>query len=431
MNILVVSNFYPPHTIGGYELGCRDVVEALERRGHRVGVLTSVHGLGHAASDGDVHRWLSVDLTARPRSSLAYGLSLLAAEVRSGRALRRLVGESRPDVVYLWNLRYLPLSIARLAQRLGLAVCYFVSDDWLANWETVDRWEQWTAHLPGNPVKRALKCLLRRTGVLVRPAGRAEALDLRHVQFASGHLRQACLEAGKAVEPSTVVHWGVDTRRFAYRDEDRRDAFARGPRLLYAGQVVASKGVDTAIDACRLLVHAHGLAGVELTVAGGSIRPDYVEHLRASVRDAGLADRVRFAGRVARERMPALYRAHDVLVFPSVWAEPFSLTVLEAMASGLAVVGTVTGGSGEILRHGVNALVFPPEDSATCARHVQALVDGPDEYERIRREGRRTVERGFDLERMVDAIERDLRNAADGVARRTSPGTPAPQGDSA
>jgi glycogen synthase len=431
MNIVVVSNFYPPHTIGGYELGCRDVVEALERRGHRVRVLTSVHGLGRASSDGNVHRRLSIDLSAQPRSSLAYGLSLLAAEVRSGRALLRLVEQSRPDVVYLWNLRYLPLSIARLAQRLGLAVCYFVSDDWLARWATVDRWEQWTAQRSRHPLKRALKGLVRHAGVLLRPAGRAEALDLRHVQFASGHLKQACLESGQAVEGATVVHWGVDTRRFAYRDEDRRDAFARGPRLLYAGQVVPSKGVDTAIDACRRLVHAHGLAGVELTVAGGSVRPDYVERLQASVRDAGLAGRVRFTGRLAREQMSALYRAHDVLVFPSVWAEPFSLTVLEAMASGLAVVGTATGGSGEILRHGVNALVFPPEDGAACARHVQALVDAPDVYERIRREGRRTVERGFDLERMVDAIERDLRDAAGGVARQAPPGSPAPQGDSA
>ena len=41
MKILVVSNFYPPHHIGGYELGCRDVVEKLRARGHTLRVLTS------------------------------------------------------------------------------------------------------------------------------------------------------------------------------------------------------------------------------------------------------------------------------------------------------------------------------------------------------------------------------------------------------
>ena len=46
MRILVVSNLYPPHIIGGYELGCRDIVEALKRRGHELLVLTSDYGIG-------------------------------------------------------------------------------------------------------------------------------------------------------------------------------------------------------------------------------------------------------------------------------------------------------------------------------------------------------------------------------------------------
>lgn len=414
MNIVVLSNFYPPHGVGGYELGCRDVVEALRRRGHRVRVLTSTHGVERASSEDDVHRWLSIDLAGTPSASVPFALSLVAAEVRGGLALKRLVTAARPDVVYAWNMRYLPLSIARLAQRLGLPACYFVSDDWLAHWETVDRWEQWTANLPSDPVKRGLKRLLQRAVERAWPAGRGRALDLRHVQFASRYLERACLDAGKVVERATVVHWGVDTRRFVYRD----DALMPGPRLLYAGQVVPSKGVHTAIEACRLLVHTRGMGGLRLTIAGGSVRPHYRGHLQTMVREAGLVDRVRFTGPLARERMPALYREHDILAFPSVWAEPFSITVLEAMSCGLAVVGTVTGGSGEILQHGVNALVFPAEDAATCALHIRALVDRPDLYAQIRREARRTIERAFDLPRMVDAIERDLQGAVDaGVAR--------------
>jgi len=411
MNILVVSNFYPPHAVGGYELGCRDVVEALRRRGHRVRVLTSVHGLDRASSDGTVHRLLSIDLTGYPRSSLSFALSLLVAEVRGGRALRRLVGEARPDVVYLWNLRYLPLSMARHAQRLGLPVCYFVSDDWLSRWETVDRWEQWTAHLPRHPVKRGIKRLLRGAVERARPAGRSHALALKHVQFASRYLQQACLAYGKPVEQANVIHWGVDTRRFS--GGDGCSVPARGPRLLYAGQVVASKGVHTAIEACRLLVQAHGMAGVRLTVAGGSVHTGYWERLQTMVDEARLREHVRFTGPLPRDEMPAVYREHDILVFPSIWAEPFSIVVLEAMASGLVVVGTVTGGSGEILRHGVTALVFPPEDAAACAHHIGALVDRADLYETIRREGRRTVERDFDLDRMVDAVEHDLQRVVE------------------
>jgi glycosyltransferase involved in cell wall biosynthesis len=411
VNILVVSNFYPPYHIGGYELGCRDVVTELERRGHRVRVLTGVHGVSRASSVGAVHRWLPMEL-AGPSSSTRFTVSLLAAEARGARALRRLVGESRPDVVYAWNMRYLPLSIVRRAGRLGLPVCYFVSDDWLATWPITDRWEQWTSHLPSDPARRWIKRLLRRAVERAWPAGRGSPLDLRYVQFASRYLKQACLESGGAVDRATVVHWGVDVRRFPYREEDR--PLAPGPRLLYAGQVVPSKGVHTAVEATRLLVGERGTRGVRLTITGGSVRPDYLEQLRTVVREAGLSDRVRFTGAVAREEMPALYREHDILIFPSAWAEPFSITLLEAMASGLAVIGTATGGSGEILQHGINALVFSPEESATCAGHVLELVRRPDLHERVRLAARRTIEHDFELGRMVDAVERDLQRAAAG-----------------
>jgi glycosyltransferase involved in cell wall biosynthesis len=412
VNLLVVSNFYPPHHVGGYELGCHDVVQALAGRGHRVSVLTSTHGVARSTSEDGVHRRLSVDLAAAPRSAPAYVASLVAAEARGRRAFLRVVAETRPDLVYVWNLRYLPLSIARLAGRLGLPVCYFVSDDWLARWETTDRWEQWAGGTPRRRAARVLKRGLRRAVEVLWPAGRGEALDLRHAQFASHYLRQACLEAGQPVADASVVHWGVDVRRFARREDDPGRTPGRRPRLLYAGQLVPHKGPHTAIEACRLLVHEHALAGVELTIAGGSVHPDYRRRLQASVGEAGLDGRVRFTGALDRAAMPALYRDHDVLIFPSVWAEPFSLTLLEAMASGLAVVGTITGGTGELVRHDVNALVFAPEDAAACARHVRTLVERPEVRARLSRQARRTVETDFELERMVDAIERRLRSAA-------------------
>jgi glycogen synthase len=65
MNILVISNLYPPHYIGGYELACRDAVEQLRERGHQVRVRTSTYGSAYSASDGETLRMLDI-------SSLVY-----------------------------------------------------------------------------------------------------------------------------------------------------------------------------------------------------------------------------------------------------------------------------------------------------------------------------------------------------------------------
>ena len=122
----------------------------------------------------------------------------------------------------------------------------------------------------------------------------------------------------------------------------------------------------------------------------------------------GLESNVRFAGFVSHENLPCFYQEHDILLFPSIWDEPFSITLLEGMSSGLAVVGTATGGSLEILENDVNALVFPKEDAKACSTQILRFMAAPELYERIRGNGRCTVEERFRFEDMIDKIEDSL-----------------------
>jgi glycosyltransferase involved in cell wall biosynthesis len=406
LKILVLSSLYPPYYVGGYELGCRDVVEELQRRGRTIKVLTSTYGVGRATSDGKIYRWLESDLGWKFESSTSNRLKLAAKELRNRRAFSRLVSEFQPDLLYIWPIRYISLSLALMAQRIGLPVCYYVSDDWLARWESIDRWMQ----LPRHPLTRLSKRLL---GIAVEALGGRTAkqtLDLRHVQFTSEHIKRAALAAGKLVERADVIHWGVDTVRFPYRSAVRPEV----RRFLYVGQLALLKGVHTAIDAFRQIVAARGDHDLTLTIAGGTIFPEYAAELHRLVRSAGLEQRVRFSGLLARDELPALYQEHDALIFPSIWDEPFSITLIEALASGLPVVGTTTGGSAEILRHGENALTFPKEDAGACAAELLRLIDQPELGERLRWNGRRTIEARFRFETMIDSIDNAL-HAACGV----------------
>ena len=150
-------------------------------------------------------------------------------------------------------------------------------------------------------------------------------------------------------------------------------------------------------------------------MGGGAIAPGYEAELRALVRNAQLESRVRFAGKLPHDQLPALYQDHDILIFPSIWEEPFSITLLEAMASGLAVVATATGGSAELLRHNHNALIFPPADAGACAAQLAALLNDPVLFERIRSTGRETIERHYTIAQMADRIEALLRDTAGGA----------------
>ena len=412
MKILVVTNFYPPHFIGGYELGCGDVVEGLRARGHQVQVLTSRYGVRSGddpAGEGDVSRWLVTDYEVQDRDPSADVLGLMRKEVINRRVFKRCCKAMRPDLIYFWNLKHISISLALVAEQLGYPVCYFVSDYWLSEWEN-DSWYAQRHRQPKRAHRRLLWRVLRfffeRADLLSR-----SALRLDHVQFASHFLAQATARAGKQSKQAEVIHWGVDTRLLHNRQQPRSVK-----RLLYVGQLIANKGVQTAIEALRLLREQAEFEDMTLTIVGG---PDYNGQIERLIHSLGLDKNVTLTGLLPRERLPLLYQEHGILLFPSLWDEPFSLTVLEAMASGLAVVGTATGGSPEVLQEGDNALLFAKGNAQDCAEKVKRLADDAALYTRIGRNARQTVAQHHTLDDMVSAIERSLKN----VANRAEPET--------
>ena len=403
MRILVISNFYPPHFIGGYEIGCRDVVEELKARGHQVCVLTSRYGVGVPKHEGGVYRWLETDFGSEAQAGARGVIKLLRKESINRRAFNRLCNTFKPDMVYAWNLTHISISVIFLAQRMGLPVCYYVSDHWLSHWEN-DSWYTQTRRggrrLLSRLAWKPVNSYLRIRGLLP-----GSDLDLRHVQFASRYLKQAAIEANKPVSAAEVIHWGIDTDKFTYGESSRNPG-----RLLYVGQIASHKGVHTAVQALKIITEQSRHKSTTLTIVGG---PDYDSRIQSMVSSLGLEHNVRFTGLIAREELAGIYRRHDLFVFPSVWEEPFSIALLEALASGLAVVATQTGGSPEILESEVNALTFMKEDARGCASQILRFLDDPELFERVRRNGRRTVEERFEFNSMVDKIERSLKMLAE------------------
>src|SRR5215213_2389437 len=318
MRILVISNYYPPHIIGGYEIGCRDIVEALKYRGHDVRVLTSTFGTARPEHSGHVYRWLRTDAALKIDGSPGDLLKILRKESINRRAFARVCREFPPDLVYVWNATHISISLAVKAQEMGLPVFYFISDHWLNKWESDALYSlghRSPRRLHRRMVWRSLVSLINASGILPR----AE-LDLSRVQFASRFLKQAALRADRPVANAEVIHWGIDGDRFPFNESPHNPR-----RLLYVGQVTLLKGVHTAVEALKLVVEQPRHRSIMLTIVGG---PDYDNRIHRLVSSLGLERNVSFTGLVPRDRLPAIYREHDVLLFPPVWDEPFSITLL-------------------------------------------------------------------------------------------------------
>jgi glycosyltransferase involved in cell wall biosynthesis len=407
MRVLVISNFYPPHAIGGYERGCHDVVNLLGTRGHEVMVLTSWLGLEGPSTDGPVKRWLQhlpMHHDALSRRALA------AREISAQRAFDDACRDLRPDVIFLWNLARVPMSLAHRAEARG-PVCYYVSDAWLANW-TEPGWygDPWfcvnrrATHPAARLGARAARAWFKTAGW----TWTTEALRLTDVLFCSAFMKHATLGAGRPVDEAGIVHWGVDVSRFSPRHRDR---VCPPSKLLFVGQVLPEKGVHTVIEALGRL-HRDNHRNVTLTVVGACHQAEYVRRLANLVAEWNLGEAVQFTGAQPRERLPSLYAAHDVLVFPSCWDEPCAITPLEAMASGLTVVGTPAGGGAELFQHERNALTFSPGDAEACAAELRRVTTDPILARALACRGVQTIRDRFTLDGMVDRLEEALRVAS-------------------
>jgi glycosyltransferase involved in cell wall biosynthesis len=135
------------------------------------------------------------------------------------------------------------------------------------------------------------------------------------------------------------------------------------------GRLVPRKGFDIAITALAQL------PDTELVIAGGRERgrlsqdPE-AKRLRELAERLGVGDRVRWAGQVSREDMPALLRSADAVVC-TPWYEPFGIVPLEAMACGVPVVAAAVGGLTDTVVDGVTGLLVRPQQPRELAlRHA-------------------------------------------------------------
>lgn len=177
----------------------------------------------------------------------------------------------------------------------------------------------------------------------------------------SGFLERVFAGHGMAAQ---VVPNIIDLGRF------RPGAVPRpvGAHLLVARNLEPIYDNETALRAFRLVREHHPSA--RLTLAGSGPEEARLRELAAAL---GVADAVRFTGKLERDAMAALYREADVCLNPSL-VDNMPNSVLESMASGTPVVSTNVGGVPFIVRDGATALLVPPRDAPAMAAAVMRLL---------------------------------------------------------
>ena len=260
--------------------------------------------------------------------------------------LRAILGP-RPNLILAAHIRLLPFAyLAKLVTRAPL---------WLFIYG-IDAWEK-----PKNPL---LTWLARRTDGVISISKVTTARFQSWSDLPAAHFR---------LLPCTV-----DLDRFRPGDPDpalvARYGLA-GKRVLFTfGRLVSeqrAKGMDEVMQAMPgLLPDFPNL--VYLIGGSGPDRP----RLEAKAQALGLADRVIFTGRISEEEKLAHYHLADAFVMPSR-GEGFGIVILEAMAAGIPAMGSSKDGTREALRDGMLGPTVDPDDPASVAAGIRAVLGMP------------------------------------------------------
>lgn len=179
-----------------------------------------------------------------------------------------------------------------------------------------------------------------------------------------------------------VVPNGVDTEQFSPATAPRGDGRLR---VVFVGRTLHDKGPDVLLEAARRL-HREDLEVVIVGSSGFAREAPLTSYERSLRRLAADVPHASFEPFVDRTRLPGLLRDADVFVAPSRWREPSGLTIGEALASGLPVIASRTGGIPEVT--GDAAILVAPDDPQALADALAHLADDPAARESYGRQGR-------------------------------------------
>jgi L-malate glycosyltransferase len=294
---------------------------------------------------------------------------------------RQIIREERPDLIHANSIRAgLVMSAASI--RLHVPVV-------------------WHGHdiLPLHP----LSTLVRLVALLT---SRNYILAVSHAVETG--FRGILLRPFRRRVPVTVIHNSVDLDRFQPNKAARKEARStlglseKQPVVGIVGQLTPRKGQLELVQAFARV--ARELPETVLLIVGEPLfnrDEDYATQIAEAVESLNLTGSVRFLG--PRDDIPKLIQALDVLVVNS-HQEPFALTVLEGLASAIAVLATSVGGTPEMIQHNVNGWLVKSRDQDALESGLIALLSDGALRSRLRSRARLDAVEHYSIPRYLTEI---------------------------
>jgi len=398
MKILVLTEAYPPHHSGGYELRCSDVLEGLKEKGHSIVVLTNrcphPKCTLHPFEEG-IKRILHL------RQDAGSVFTQIRWDCMDLRYIDKFVGQYAPDMIYLWHIQNLSNAILPYFSNRSIPIVYDEGGSGLIH---LFRVYQRGLYFYKNEEDRFLKKLLKEW---VYRISRFVSFNLinpewhwpenMRIYFNSNASKENTLSHGVEVNQAAVIPSGIDISKFPFQNHNRP---GNPIKIIVPSRIKKEKGIQDVV--CLALKLREKGISVEITIVGKVQSFEYYSEIQQSIRENGIGNAITFSTMVDQEHLSRLYRDNDFCFFPSYFKSGFSRVPLEAMASGCPVVSYGNEGSGEIIWDWENGFVVEEGNLTAVEKIITNLRESPEKYQAISRKARMMVESKFLMSQYIE-----------------------------
>jgi len=379
MKIAKLHWAFPP-MIGGVETHLTILGPELIKEGCEIDLLTN-----SLTGEREERSYEDMRITGTPLMELnslsPERIRSLAGEIED--ELTAFIEKSRPDIIHAHNMHYFsPVHtrvLAKIKKKMGIPLVLTAHNVWEDElWEEMNRMaDEWD-----------------------------EVIAVSH------YIKKELTAVGYPEDRITVVHHGIDVNHYLPPDEESlEEAYRRYPQfvgrrvIFHPARMSLDKGCHISVKALGRIVEEFPdvllvMAGTEKTVDWGNHQQRHVNKISRMVEDLDLRDHV-FTKFFPFEDMPYVYKAAEICVYPSCFEEPFGLVMLEAQATGKAIVVSRAGGMPEVIKNGENGYIVEMENEDALADRCAHLLRNPDLARFMGQTGRRLVEEGFTKEIMT------------------------------
>ena len=307
------------------------------------------------------------------------GLNQLAVINNLAERLQEVAEQIKPDVLHAHSPALNAIAALRVGKKLGIPVVYEIR----AFWEdaAVDH---------GTSTEWGLRYRLTRA---------METYAIRNVNAVTTiceGLRSDIIQRGISSDKVTVIPNAVNIEDFTVGESAdanlAKELDLEGKVVLgFIGSFYAYEGLNVLIKALPTMLQSN--ADIRLLLVGGGPQD---QALKDQAQQLGVADKIRFTGRVPHDQVQRYYNLIDVLVYPRLRMRLTDLVTplkpLEAMAQGRLLVASDVGGHGELIEDGKTGVLFKADDPQDLATKVLELIAQPERWLALRGAARKYVE---------------------------------------